>query len=322
MDRLLFSRLSESHARRLAWFEDHKGETTGLPKPLDGGLRLVCTPKGIYKPRELDYALSIRINLDSPYQDGQVLPRPDGGWRLSYHQEGGGDSADRVRMFTNRGLTQCIEDRIPVGVLRAVEKAGKTTLYEVLGLALPVGWYEGYFLLESLGPEGDIPAGDTLGEILEGTAEASIESEAERAAVPGDDFDARLRALRQIVARRGQAKFRAALLQAYDGRCAVTGCDVEAVLDAAHIRPYRGKDSNVLANGLLLRTDIRTLLDLQLIGIDPDTSRVVIARRLQGTQYVELAGVQLAEPATAAQRPSRNALERAWHEFLQAEAAR
>jgi hypothetical protein len=31
---------------------------------------LVSKPKGIYKPADLPYALSIRINLDSPYSDG------------------------------------------------------------------------------------------------------------------------------------------------------------------------------------------------------------------------------------------------------------
>ncbi|HUZ56031.1 MAG TPA: HNH endonuclease [Streptosporangiaceae bacterium] len=58
----------------------------------------------------------------------------------------------------------------------------------------------------------------------------------------------------------------AALMAAYSGRCAVTGCTVQAVLEAAHLRPYRGPDSNVTGNGLLLRADIHTLLDLQLLA--------------------------------------------------------
>src|SRR5262245_42509124 len=41
---------------------------------------------------------------------------------------------------------------------------------------------------------------------------------------------------RLINERRGQPKFREKLLSAYGGRCAVTGCDAEAALEAAHIR--------------------------------------------------------------------------------------
>src|SRR2546426_1154448 len=38
--------------------------------------------------------------------------------------------------------------------------------------------------------------------------------------------------LSSIVRRRGQSRFRDLLLSAYRGRCAVTGCAVEAVLEA------------------------------------------------------------------------------------------
>ena len=51
-----------------AWFEDHQGQVTGIPEPLADDLLLMSKPKGIYKPRDLPYALSIRINLDSAYQ--------------------------------------------------------------------------------------------------------------------------------------------------------------------------------------------------------------------------------------------------------------
>jgi hypothetical protein len=41
----------------------------------------------------LPYALSIRINLDSPYPEGVPEHVPGGGWLLSYHQENA-DPAD------------------------------------------------------------------------------------------------------------------------------------------------------------------------------------------------------------------------------------
>ena len=38
------------------------------------------------------------------------------------------------------------------------------------------------------------------------------------------------------------------------------GCDVAGVLQAAHIVPYMGTQSNATDNGLLLRADIHNLL--------------------------------------------------------------
>lgn len=276
-------------------------------------------PKGILKPGDLPYALSIRIHLDSAYRDGQVQPRPDGGWRLSYHQEGA-DPARRDQIFTNRGLMRCIEDQIPVGVLRERAPARGRSQYDVLGLALPVRWYDGYFLFESTSPGGGLPSGDTLAAVLQAQAEADTAQDEQEP--PADDYDARLRLYRQITARHGQAGFRAALLAAYSGRCAVTGCTVQAVLEAAHLRPYRGPASNTVSNGLLLRADIHTLLDLQLLAIDPATRHVAIARSLTGTQYGEFAGRQLTEPRAPGQRPAATALARLWGDFTTAETAR
>lgn len=52
--------------------------------------------------------------------------------------------------------------------------------------------------------------------------------------------DARTRVLAAIVRSRGQPAFRKALLSAYDSRCQISDCRVEAVIEAAHIIPYQG----------------------------------------------------------------------------------
>lgn len=77
--------------------------------------------------------------------------------------------------------------------------------------------------------------------------------------------DARQRELRAVFLRRGQEKFRKDLINAYKSRCAVTGCNIVEILEAAHIIPYRGEHTNRCNNGLLLRADIHTLFDLGLL---------------------------------------------------------
>lgn len=127
---------------------------------------------------------------------------------------------------------------------------------------------------------------------------------------PSDLEDARERISREITRRRGQRAFREGLLRAYEGRCAITGCDVKDVLEAAHIVPYLGPMTNRTDNGLLLRADIHTLFDCGLISIDAQTRSVVVADRLLATDYASLNGKALRAPATPADAPSTQALAR------------
>ena len=76
---------------------------------------------------------------------------------------------------------------------------------------------------------------------------------------PSNIEDARKRISRMIAQRRGQRAFRNNLFDAYGGRCAITGCEVPDVLEAAHIFPYRGEETNKVKNGLLLRVRPETL---------------------------------------------------------------
>lgn len=111
-------------------------------------------------------------------------------------------------------------------------------------------------------------------------------------------------------------------MEAYGASCAVTGCRVVEVLEAAHLRPYRGPDSNVIANGLLLRADLHTLLDLGLVAFEPDSRTVRISAILRATEYELINGRPLAEPNTSAGRPSKDVLISLWHYFEMVEADR
>ncbi len=125
---------------------------------------------------------------------------------------------------------------------------------------------------------------------------------------PTGIIDARERISQTIAQRRGQKVFRDTLIAAYDGRCAITGCDVLDVLEAAHIHPYRGPDTNKVTNGLLLRADLHTLFDCDLIDIDPETLTVIVTPKLRGSEYGALHGRPLRAPKAPSQAPSPEAL--------------
>lgn len=65
----------------------------------------------------------------------------------------------------------------------------------------------------------------------------------------------------------------------------------------------------------MLRGDIHTLFDLDLIGISPRTFAVALARSLRGTSYDELAGKAISLPKDKDKRPNLAAMKRRWREF-------
>lgn len=129
--------------------------------------------------------------------------------------------------------------------------------------------------------------------------------------------DARRRVTSSIVQRQGQSEFRRKLLIAYNARCPISGCDAEAAIEAAHILPYQGIQTNHVTNGLPLRADIHTLFDLYLISIKPETYTVVIAPNLSETYYQNFAGKKLNLPVDIASFPNREAIKEHYNNFLQ-----
>ena len=65
-----------------------------------------------------------------------------------------------------------------------------------------------------------------------------------------------------------QAEFRERLMEAYGECCAISGCRVPEVLDAAHLRSWR--EGSGVGDGILLRKDLHALLDAGLLTISRD----------------------------------------------------
>lgn len=123
--------------------------------------------------------------------------------------------------------------------------------------------------------------------------------------------DERAFTTRAIAVRQGQPAFRAALLIAYGGKCAVTETGVEAALEAAHIDGYKGPTSNHVQNGLLLRCDVHTLFDLGRIGLAESGQNLVVVVRgdIDDDYYRAMHGQVARLPLDPALQPSREALQ-------------
>lgn len=131
-----------------------------------------------------------------------------------------------------------MKEKVPVGVVVQV-RPKPNPRYKVLGLGLVVSDDRGVFTIRQMAGAADRFENAVSGAASDKNFDAT------------DLHDARKREISSIALRRGQPGFRRDLLSAYECRCAFTGCDVEAILEAAHIVPYRGEHTNHVENGLL-----------------------------------------------------------------------
>lgn len=311
----LLGKLEDRHRRSLLWFLEHAGTVQPWPQPLplpQGGTFLATRAKGIYKPAWSRYALSVRQSLDSPYADKEPVYREDGTWQYQYFQENT-DALALEDEFTNLGLLECWRDSVPVGVMRQVNKKPNAR-YKVLGLARVANWDGGYFFFEGFAPDGAVRGKGPGGEIELLAKEEEQLLDASGSFDPSNVIDGRQRVIGQILRRRGQPEFRKKLLLAYEDRCAISDCDLVEALEAAHIVPYRGPETNDVRNGLLIRSDLHTLFDLGLITVDVDSMSLVLSPKLQATSYGDLGGRRLRLPKNPSLWPSPEALKyhRSW----------
>lgn len=125
--------------------------------------------------------------------------------------------------------------------------------------------------------------------------------------------DRRPTAVREIKLRRGQRAFRDNLISRYGPRCMVSGCELLDVVEAAHISPYRGPSDHHVENGLLLRSDLHTLFDLNLLGVHPHSLHIRLHPSVHMTSYVELENCELI--CSQNLYPSLDALRSRWSSF-------
>ncbi|MCJ2038813.1 HNH endonuclease [Methylobacterium sp. J-059] len=151
------------------------------------------------------------------------------------------------------------------------------------------------------------------GRLLSSTLDLrSIAPEIQARFDPDFVIDERRRVESERVIREGAAQFRKAVLNAWSGKCAITGTDIDVVLDAAHIYPYLGPKTNDVSNGIALRSDLHRLFDRGLLAIRlyDSIARVEMIGKLAGGAYGAFTGVELMLP-TGRCCPDSRLLE--WH---------
>jgi putative restriction endonuclease len=217
---------------------------------------LVNPQRGIFKPQQMRYLLSIRTVYPRSgarvwYDDQRQVHRQiyEGEEAVDYAFMGKDpDAAD------NRWLREAMEDRVPVIYFLGVAPG----LYQAIVPAYLVGW----------DPRA-LKARVAFG--VEGAASLEF---------PATGVERRY-ALRQVKQRLHQASFREAVISAYHGRCAVSGLHEQRLLDAAHIISDVNEPLGqaIVPNGIPLSKIHHAAFDAHLIGVDPDF-RIHVAKRL------------------------------------------
>ena len=218
---------------------------------------LVNPQRGIFKPKQMQYLLSIRT----------VFPRP--GARVWYDDQRqvhsqifeSREAVDYAFMgknpdvADNRWLREAFENRVPVIYFLGVAPG----LYQAIIPTYISGW--------------DANA-------LKARIVFGIQDQADY--VAPESVSERRYALQTVKQRLHQASFREAVISAYNGRCALSGLPEQRLLDAAHI--ISDKDERlgqpVVPNGLPLSKIHHAAFDAHLIGIDPDYRLHVSGRLL------------------------------------------
>ncbi len=93
-----------------------------------------------------------------------------------------------------------------------------------------------------------------------------------------------------VTSRVGQGFYRQELIKKFDNKCAVTGINLEEILIASHIIPWRHSNDEErldIENGILLSPLYDSLFDKNLISFQ-DNGDIIISKKIQDTELISL----------------------------------
>ncbi|WP_206340099.1 HNH endonuclease [Blastococcus litoris] len=262
----------------------------------DRPLKLVVQP-GIWKPADLQAALTIRTTYTAPDQAPPYDDALVGGGLLKYAYQG----TDPQRS-DNRALRAALEQEKPLAYFVGVAKS----VYQV------------HFPVHVV---AERPAERAFLIAIE-EAQRLIDPALIEALTP----DRRSYLERLVRTRLHQPLFRAQVLRAYRKQCAVCHLQHTDLLDAAHIiRDTDATGHAVVPNGLSLCKIHHAAYDRNIIGIRPDLVievRPDVLLEKDGPMLrhgiQEMSGQRLTVPTQRAAQPHRERLEQRYEEFRSA----
>jgi hypothetical protein len=215
---------------------------------LRGSLAGFKGQKGIYKPRGSPYALWVRQTLRGVYEDKEPVINPDGSWVYDYAPEGRAGRAD-MSLDTNKALLRCMDDNVPIGVLRQVRAANQTRMYQIEGLGYVTGFDGTHFRLS--------------GEPIDVTQMPVVSP----ASFKFEPFDRVFPTLALTLRKNREERFKLAVRRVYHERCSLCNIGYHVgrtplAIQAAHLIPFQnGGTSKDVRNGILLCSNHHDLFD-------------------------------------------------------------
>ena len=231
------------HDQRMAFGETLHSKTLQSGFVFQGKKVCLFAQSGIFKPRGMDYPISIRTAIDGPYNDH--LDEFESLIQYRYRGENP-DHADNV------GLRRAMRDRVPLIYLHGVVK----------------GWYMPVFPVYIV---GDNPATRTF------TVQPemySLYADPEQIVMEHQPTgpEERRYIITTIRQRLHQSAFRERVIKAYQERCAVCRLHHRVLLDAAHIIPDSEGGPAEERNGLSLCKLHHAAFDRWFFSVRPDYS--------------------------------------------------
>ena len=289
--------------RRLSELHDHLTAKELRPGFIFESERipLINPQRGIFKPRQMHYLLSIKTVYPRPgakvwYDDQRRVHRQifENDEAVDYAFMGHDPNA-----ADNRWLREAFENQIPV----------------IYFLGIAPGRYQAMIPTFIAGWDGNA---------LKAKIVFGVPDQGELSA-PQNASERRY-ALREVRQRLHQASFREAVIIAYDERCALSGLPEQRLLDAAHIISDKNEllGQPVVPNGLSLSKLHHAAFDAHLIGIDPDY-RLHVSERLLAQHdgpmleaLKRLKGEMLHLPSRVRDYPDQDRLARRFELFKEA----
>ncbi len=246
-------RLAVSTGGRIPWAEISHGFLYEGEQ-----IHLASRALGIFKPRQMSAALSIRT----------VLPRAG---RPSWYRDQSADFDTETGLLpydlvrdpghpTNKSLRRAYVRRAPLIYFRALEPARYEAIWPV--------WIE-YFR-------------EDQGRVLLSVAEPESKDVSfvkEERALTGSDIRERSYSLRMTKHRNHQAWFSSQIRSVYGYRCAFSNLPLSRLLVGAHIKSDEDGGPATVSNGICMSTLHHAAFDAYLIGVDPGL-RIHVSRRV------------------------------------------